>query len=125
MKVGLLKKNRGFTIVEIIISSLIFSITAVGIFATLAAVRKPSAESQRRVTAAYFGKQVLDDLRSKIDATNWQAGSGGPLDPTITHPPYTSFIDGVSYTGTYTVETDPGGSLARKISLAVTWTEPN
>ena len=121
----LFKKNRGFTVVEIIVASLIFSITAIGIFSTLAAIRKPSAESQRRVTAAYFGKQVLDDLRAQIDAINWQEGSGGPLDPTISHPPYTSNIDGITYTGTYAVEPDPNGSLARRISLTVSWTEPN
>lgn len=126
-----LSKKIGFTIVEVLVASMVFSIAAVGIFSTIAITRKPSAVSERKIAAAYYGKRVLDDLRAKTDARPnvWNGGALG----TAGSLPYsvglgTTTINGTVYTATYTVNdatpASPGAPEVRKVDLTITWTEP-
>lgn len=59
--------NRAFSLLEILLSAIIFVITIGGIFATLNAVRSPVANKESALTAAVFGKQVLEVLRSQVN----------------------------------------------------------
>ncbi len=109
----------GFTIVEVIVSAVIFTLAVAGIFATISALRSPATESSQEVTAAFVGKRILDDMRTEVSALTW---SGGSLDPSGS--PYALnaiVVDGISYTPTYIVEPDPDGTGARKVTLNVTW----
>jgi Tfp pilus assembly protein PilV len=58
--------NTAFSLLEILLASIIFIITIGGIFATLNAVRVPVADKESALTAAVFGKQVLEALRSQV-----------------------------------------------------------
>jgi len=60
--------NTAFSLLEILLASIIFIITIGGLFATLNAVRKPVADKENALTAAIFGKQVLETLRSSVNA---------------------------------------------------------
>ena len=111
--------QKGFTMVEAVVAALIFAAVVVGIFSTTAALKKPAVNSDKKLTAAYLGKQVLEDLRSKVDQRDWDTGAlkvGGPYTlPPIVNPTY-----GVTYTVTYTVSAVPGSS-ARQVDLKVQW----
>jgi len=63
--------NKAFSLLEILLSSIIFIITVGGVFATLNAVRIPVANKENALTAAIFGKQVLECLRSQVDARTY------------------------------------------------------
>jgi Tfp pilus assembly protein PilV len=113
------RENEGFTVVEVIVASLIFALTAAGIFATISALNQPVVESSEEVKAAFLGKRILEDLRKEVDATIW---TGGPLDPA--NSPYAMnavIIDGVTYTPVYSVINDPNGTGARKVTLNILW----
>ena len=49
-------------------AAIIFVLTIAGLFATLNAVRAPVANKENALAAAVFGKQVLEALRSTVNA---------------------------------------------------------
>ena len=123
--------KKGFSIVEVLVASMVFSIAAIGIFSTIAAIRKPAAVSERKISAAYYGKRILDDLRAKTDARPgvWNGGvlgTSGSLPYTVVLSPVT--ISGTAFGASYTVtDATPaaiGAKEVRKVDLTVTWTEP-
>jgi len=63
--------NTGFTLLEILLAAIIFVITVAGLFATLNAVRRPVIDKESALDASNFGKQVLESLRSKVDASTY------------------------------------------------------
>ena len=60
--------NTGVTLLEILLASIIFVISVAGIFATLNAVRVPVANKENSLAAAVFGKQILETLRTQVNA---------------------------------------------------------
>jgi Tfp pilus assembly protein PilV len=60
--------NTGVTLLEILLASIIFVISVAGIFATLSAVRTPVGNKENALAAAVFGKQVLETLRTQVNA---------------------------------------------------------
>ena len=59
--------NTAFSLLEILLSAVIFVISIGGIFATLNAVRTPVASKEYALSAAVFGKQVLEALRNNVN----------------------------------------------------------
>lgn len=125
-------RNAGFTITEVIVSALIFAIAAAGVLATATTMRKPAVDSSEEVTAAFLAKRILDDLRSQLDSVTWiQAQTaGGPFEKDKTYtfvntPSLTLLqpvvVDGITFTPSYTVLADPGGTQARKVNLTINW----
>jgi len=108
-------ENKGFaSIVEVIITSVIFVIVSAGIMSTVAQFRPQGQESSQKMEAAYIGKGVIDDLRRQVSAEDWFSG-GGPLavgGPTVIadYPPYT-----VTY-----VITEPIPDV-RHLTMNITW----
>jgi len=60
--------NTAFSLLEILLASIIFIISITGVFVTLTAVRKPVADKESSLAASVFGKQVLEGLRSSVNA---------------------------------------------------------
>jgi len=58
--------NTAFSLLEVLLASIIFIISIGGIFATLNAVRTPVSNKENALSAALFGKQVLEALRSQV-----------------------------------------------------------
>ena len=72
--------NTAFSLLEILLSAIIFIISVGGIFATLGAVRAPVANKESALTAAIFSKQVLEALRSQVSeqaGLNFYTNCGG------------------------------------------------
>lgn len=71
-----ISKNAGFaSFVEIVMTTGIFLITAVGIYSTIAMISPKSASSTRKLEAAYAGKSVIDRLSSQVTADSWAGGN--------------------------------------------------
>jgi len=62
-----------FTLIEVLMASIIFILTVGGVFATLNAVRAPVAQNVLAVSASTLGKQVLEALHSQV---NTLSGAG-------------------------------------------------
>ena len=60
------KKNGFATIVEVIVTAVIFIVATVGILSTITMLRPQSETSNTRFEAAYAGKQMLHDLHRNI-----------------------------------------------------------
>jgi len=105
--------KKGVSLIEVIIAALIFSITSAGLFSTFSAQRIATERSQRQLQAAYYARQVLEELRAKVDQQNWDSG-----DLSIGTHNVTSGI----FTASYEVTEDSTG--LRRVNLTVTWNEP-
>ena len=106
--------QNGASLVEVLIAALIFTIAATGLFTTFASQRETTKRSQRQVQAAYYGRQVLEELRSKVDQRNWDSGD---LQEGVHN-----LAPSGPYSATYTVTTTANGG--RKVDLTITWNEP-
>ncbi len=118
---GKIRKNDkkiGFTMTEVIIATLIFTLAMAGVFASISELRQPAVESTQEVTAAFVGKRILEDLRSQVSAETWNSTGNLILGSTYTN----SFsVSSTTYYTIYTVTSDPDGTSARKVILNVTW----
>jgi Tfp pilus assembly protein PilV len=113
-------KNRteGFaSMVEVIVTSVIFILAAAGILSSVAMLRPHGEVSSEKVEAAYIAKGLLDDLHEEIDATTWYANTGGL---SLGAHPMPSIG---AYTITYTVSATSDPDL-RHLSVDITWPDP-
>ena len=132
-----LKQKFGYSMVEVLVSSMIFMITMTGVISTFSAIRKPSAKTEHQTAAAYLGKRILDELRTQVTQKNWpDDGSAydnaGPLDPSS--PPVSASyqINKTNYKTQYVVSYYPAGcgsgpdpsTCARRVDLSILWDEP-
>jgi type II secretory pathway pseudopilin PulG len=60
--------NTAFSLLEVLLASIIFIISITGVFVSLTAMRRPVADKESALAAAVFGKQVLEALRSSVNA---------------------------------------------------------
>src|SRR3989338_8425646 len=100
-------KKKGFaSMVEVVVTAVLFAIAAIGIFSTISMLRATSQgsvqDSGGKLGAAYAGKRVLEDLRGKLDPAEWILNAG-PLGTGVTH---TNIIGG--YTVNYYLVNVPG-----------------
>lgn len=111
-----IRRKQGFTIVEVVMASIIFALTAAGIYTTLSALRQPAGESARDVTAAFLGEQFLQSMRNEVDQSTWNSGRltlGNHTETPV-------IINGITYSIAYTVSAD-SLSDARKVVLNISW----
>ena len=67
----ILKKQGFASFVEVLVTSVIFVVAALGIFTTISMLRPRAMDSAERIEAAYAGKSVLDRLRAYVDQRSW------------------------------------------------------
>ena len=65
------QKNGFASLAEVLVTAVIFTIAAFGIFATISMLRPQSMDSKQRLDAAYIGKSVIEELRASVDASSW------------------------------------------------------
>ena len=112
------KNAHGFSLVEAMVASVIFSIAVVGVFSSLAAIKNPVKNSDKSLAAAFCGQQVLENLRASVSADTWSQGTSKlKIANGMTVTPLPSACSG--FTVTYDV-TDAGNG-ARKVQLNVTY----
>ena len=75
-------ENRGFTIIELIISIFILSIAVVGIFSAFSIMTILTSDSTDRLIATYLAQEGMEIIRNIRD-TNWlNIDAGSPVDAT-------------------------------------------
>ncbi|MFA5060236.1 MAG: prepilin-type N-terminal cleavage/methylation domain-containing protein [Candidatus Omnitrophota bacterium] len=75
------KNNKGFSLIEVLVASVIFTIAAVGLFATVSSLRGGSDKAERRLEVTNIGRQLLEELRSKIGQAAWPLTCDGNPQP--------------------------------------------
>jgi Tfp pilus assembly protein PilV len=80
--------KRGFSLVEITVAAVVFSVSIASVFASVSSFRKPVADSTTKLRAAQLSKKILEDLRQKVTdpehpdldtSPPWHGTSGSPL----------------------------------------------
>ena len=115
------KNQRGFSLVEVVVASLIFGIATAGLFSVFRSQGGTSERTEKRLEAVYVARTILEELRTRVDPENWSNAGGvltlGTHVQNITPPNST-----ITYTATYNV-TEPRPGI-RRVDLTVTWNEP-
>jgi len=120
--------KSGFTLVEIIVASVIFVLVIVGLLSVFVAGNKQIIHVRERMTSAELGKLFIDPLQIDVRQDTWnQAGNGLNLSPA---PPTTQTVNNRVFTGTYTVadattDTALAGTDLRRVTTKITWNEPS
>ena len=110
-------KDKGIaSIVEIIVTSIVFVIAAAGIMSTVAMFRPQGKEASLKIEAAYVGKGIIDELRQQVNAEDWYDASSSLA--VGTYPPITVGVHTVVYT-----ITEPTSGL-RKLTMNITYPDP-
>ena len=65
---------RAFSMVEVIVASILFAAASVGVFATISYTNR-TAESTAKVKTAMFSKKILDQLNKDVSEATWATGS--------------------------------------------------
>lgn len=97
--------------VEVIVAAVVFTLAAAGVLTAVSRARLPVSASDRRLQAATYGKQVLDQLRSDVSENTWNNSNWiiGNHD-----------ISGGGFNAYYVVTNDPvlGG---KQVNLYLSW----
>ena len=113
----------GFSIVEVVVAALIFAIAAAGFYSAVVGLTQQTEPLNQRAKAAFIGKQILEDLRTSVNAENW-GSLGSNLSPKVADNPHILLpvtVDNVVYNRQYNVIDDPDGTGARRVVLNITW----
>ena len=109
-----IKKNKGFSLVEVLVASTIFMIAVAGLFAAFTKSRQNAEIADKRLRAAYIGRQALEELRTKVDSRNWDDEESG-----LALGDHNTVINGYTVAYTVTEDADLGGM--RKVTMTVSW----
>ncbi len=110
-------KRKGFTLVEVMVSLVILSLVATGVFSVLVSARHLVSRSKRRLGAAELARWEIENKRWAVRSDWWDT-----VNQTSIHG-WTSWVYSGTYRTRYKVESVPGYDC-RKITVEVRWDEP-
>lgn len=117
-------KTKAFSLVEVVVASVIFMIAAAGAFKVFSIAQKMSTVSSDEVIAANYGRGLLESLRARVDQRTWNSGwylscddawHSWPATPTNTEPFY-NLSGNVDYRCTENATTG-----TRKVTMNIVW----
>ncbi len=117
-----IRLTQAFSLLEVILSVVVFTLAAAGFFAVLTSARQPVASTDKGLRAAQVGRQVLEDLRKDLGEDTWMQDKYNPgLNPHESS--YTDPATGAVFNITYNVEQSIAGDplSPKKIRLKVKW----
>ncbi len=107
-----IRKEHGLvSMVEVIVTSIIFTLTFIGVYIALASSHPKGTLSAEKLNAAYIAKGYLDDLRRDVRADTWSSGN-------LAVGTYNITVNG--YQVGYVVSDVPGMPL-RRVDLTITY----
>ncbi len=120
-----LKNNKNaFSLVEVIVATVIFLTASIGIFSVFSMAQKSSVVTEKDIVAANFGRQILEDLRAQVDSRTWDTAwpADDPLTCEVT-PPWRVWPGGppVGFSGTVKYKCFTQASAARKVTIQLIW----
>lgn len=68
-------EKRGFTLVEVIVASLILVFTVAGLLFVFSSERAALERAGRRIQAMDFARQTLEQLKNEVRADTWLTGT--------------------------------------------------
>ncbi len=124
--------NYGFTLLEVMVATLILVLVVAGTFAVCTAGERFVREAMHRTEALDFARQALEQLHDEVKAATWDSvNPGDPLSPG-THAlllPAGDLRDRWAGVRQYLVtdldwDGDSATAEAKRVTVTVTWNEP-
>ena len=113
-------RKNGFTLLEIMVSSVILALLAAGIFSVLVSSRYLVTRSKTRVVAVEIARAEIERMKSLVDVDTFytsglfnDTGTWRAWDST-TYPPYSV---------RYRVDNGTGTATYRKVTVQVAWND--
>ena len=117
-------KQTGFTLVEVVVSMVVFALVVVGLSSVFMAGGKLIIHNRERMTSAQLGKFFLDPLQVNVRQDHWL--DVGPANGLALGGPWsgvTQSINNRTFTEVHTVST-VGTTVLRRVITTIHWTEP-
>lgn len=120
-------KKSGFTLIEIAVSMVILSVAVAGMLTALLMGPKNINVADHRIAALNYAQQTIEDLKGKVGETLWPAGTPGKGDLRSGGHPLTVGGELGTFGGarSYRVWDNVAGTDLKKVTVTVSWTEPN
>lgn len=126
--------KKAFTLLEIIVSSVILSLVAAGFISIFYLSKRFIQHSRSRTVASQLGKIFLDPLQADVRQDQWVVNSNcltscGSI--CSSSCPGQQQISNITYTPEYQIEPVPETLTApdplglRKVKLTINWVEPS
>jgi prepilin-type N-terminal cleavage/methylation domain-containing protein len=115
-----MRKKRGFSIVEVLVSAVIFSLVMVGLMSVFIAGNNHIVHARERMTSVQLGKFFIDPLQMNVRQDTWGAGNELAVDGTRSG--VTQIINNRSFTESHVVSAVTGTDL-RRVTSTISWTE--
>ena len=139
------KQKKGFTLVEIIVATIIIALVILGMMSVFLAGNKHVIHARERMTSAEIGKLFIDPLQLDVNWSIWTLGAAGNAlaigttycDGDVTHtqnkncpPAGQRTINNRTFTSTYVTSAIPDGNAdhndnVRRVTTTINWTEPS
>ena len=111
-----IKPASAFSMVEVIVAAVVFTLAVVGILASMGRARMPVTQSDQRLKAASLASNILGGLRSGLSSDSWDTSIFSEAD----NPHEFTNIPGYpGYNATYNIVVDDIGG--KKLDLTVSW----
>ena len=113
------KKHSGFSLIEVIVGTIILAVAFGGLFAAFIGTRAYVGRANQRLVAINIARRALEDLFEHVREDNWDT-AGNPLDPDapiFNEPNYD--IDGFDYNGNEYDVLAVGGQDYRQVNMNV------
>lgn len=123
-------KETGFTLVEVLIASVILAMVMTGLAYVFLAVKVQSVHANSRIQAAELAKYYLTTLSNEVRQDQWGSNclQGGTCPDGSYAPGNLSVSRGyynVNYSPYYDVRTGVSGAFLQRVKLRINWTEPS
>jgi prepilin-type N-terminal cleavage/methylation domain-containing protein len=116
-----MQERNGFSLVEIMVSSVIFALVILGLISVFVSASKQITHTRERMTSAQLGKFFLDPLQDYVRDNDWD--SGNELSANGDNKPGGSqVINNRTFTETHDVSA-VGGTGLRRVTSKISWDE--
>lgn len=126
--------KAGFTLVEIIVASLVFALTIAGLLSVFVAGNRHIIHARERMTSAELAKLFIDPLQNDVRQDTWNQPGNNNLNLSATQVSLgTQRVNNRDFSGNYTVadgnstginyDSALDGTDLRRVTTRITWNE--
>ncbi|MBU4252770.1 MAG: type II secretion system GspH family protein [Candidatus Omnitrophica bacterium] len=110
-----MRKKNGFSLVEILVASSVFSLVILGLVSVFIAAKGHVIHARERMVSAVIGKFFIDPLQMDVRQENWDTSIF-----VLGKSPDTQIINNTEFTATYVIADVVDTDLHRVITT-ITW----
>jgi len=116
------RNSAGFTLIEVLVSTIIFTIVVAGLASIFIAGKRLLLHQRSRMAGGELGRYFLDPLQMNVKQSDWDNSTGNYKDTNWFHSHPDETVG--NYTANYMVENLPSDTgPMRKVKVTVSWSE--